>query len=87
MLAPGITASTLLASLNALSASSSLGANLSHHLQASGYSGRVALLGLVRMGVGYHAHAARRTPKKAQRRGRVGARAVRARCTGSRSAQ
>ena len=28
------------------------------------------------------AHAARRTPKKAQRRGRVGARAVRARCAG-----
>ena len=60
-LAPGITASTLLASLTALSASSSLGANLSHHLQASGYSGRFALLGVVLMGLGYLSHAARRT--------------------------
>lgn len=61
VLAPGITASTLLASLNALSASSSLGANLSHHLQASGYSGRFAILGIVLMGVGYLSHSARRT--------------------------
>ena len=60
-LAPGITASTLLASLTALSASSSLGANLSHHLQASGYSGRFALLGVVLMGLGYLSHSARRT--------------------------
>ena len=61
VLAPGITASTLLASLNALSAYSSLGANLSHHLQASGYSGRFAILGIVLMGVGYLSHSARRT--------------------------
>ena len=61
VLAPGITASTLLASLNALSASSSLGANLSHHLQASGYSGRFAILGIVLMGMGYLSHSARRT--------------------------
>ena len=61
VLAPGITASSLLASLNALSASSSLGANLSHHLQASGYSGRFALLGIVLMGVGYLSHFVRRT--------------------------
>ena len=61
VLAPGITASTLLASLNTLSASSSLGANLSHHLQASGYSGRFAILGIVLMGVGYLSHSARRT--------------------------
>ena len=61
VLAPGITGSTLLASLNALSASSSLGANLSHHLQASGYSGRFAILGIVLMGVGYLSHSARRT--------------------------
>ena len=61
VLAPGITASTLLASLNALSTSSSLGANLSHHLQASGYSGRFAILGIVLMGVGYLSHSARRT--------------------------
>ena len=61
VLAPGITASTLLASLNALSASSSLGANVSHHLQASGYSGRFAILGIVLMGVGYLSHSARRT--------------------------
>ena len=61
VLAPGITASTLLASLNALSASSSLGANLSHHLQASGYSGRFAILGIFLMGVGYLSHSARRT--------------------------
>lgn len=60
-LAPGITASTLLASLTALSASGSLGANLSHHLQASGYSGRFALLGVVLMGLGYLSHSARRT--------------------------
>ena len=61
VLAPGMTASSLLASLNALSASSSLGANLSHHLQASGYSGRFAILGIVLMGVGYLSHSARRT--------------------------
>ena len=61
VLAPGITASSLLASLSALSASSSLGANLSHHLQASGYSGRFAILGIVLMGVGYLSHSVRRT--------------------------
>ena len=61
VLAPGITASSLLAPLTALSESSSLGSNLSHHLQASGYSGRFLLLGIVLTGVGYLSHSARRT--------------------------
>lgn len=61
VMVPGVTASAALASLTALSETGSLGANLSHHLQASGYSGRLALLGVLLMGVAYLSHAARRT--------------------------
>ena len=60
VLTPGITASTLLDPLTVLANTSSLGSNLAHHLQASGYSGRFALLAIVLMGVGYVSHSARR---------------------------
>ena len=60
VLTPGITASTLLDPLTVLANTSSLGSNLAHHLQASGYSGRFALLAIVLMGLGYVSHSARR---------------------------
>ena len=61
LMAPGITGASVLSALTALTNTGSLGANLSHHLQASGYSGRFALLGVVLMGLGYLSHSARRT--------------------------
>ena len=61
VLAPGMTASSLLAALTTLSGSGPLGANLSHHVQASGYSGRFVLLGVLLMGLGYVSHSVRRT--------------------------
>ena len=61
LMAPGITAASVLSALTALTNTGSLGANLSHHLQASGYSGRFALLGIVLMGLAYVSHSARRT--------------------------
>lgn len=61
VMAPGITATSALAALTALTNTGSLGANLSHHLQASGYSGRFALLGVALLGLAYVSHAARRT--------------------------
>ena len=61
LMAPGITAASALSALTALTNTGSLGANLSHHLQASGYSGRFALLGIVLIGLGYVSHSARRT--------------------------
>ena len=60
VLTPGITASTMLDPLMALANTNSLGSNLAHHLQASGYSGRFALLAIVLMGLGYVSHSARR---------------------------
>ena len=60
LMAPGITAASALSALTALTNTGSLGANLSHHLQASGYSGRFALLAIVLMGLGYVSHSARR---------------------------
>ena len=60
VLTPGITASTMLDPLMTLANTSSLGSNLAHHLQASGYSGRFALLAIVLMGLGYVSHSARR---------------------------
>ena len=60
VLTPGITASTLLDPLTVLANTSSFGSNLAHHLQASGYSGRFALLAIVLMGLGYVSHSARR---------------------------
>ena len=61
LMAPGITGASVLSALTALTNTGSLGANLSHHLQASGYSGRFVLLGVVLMGLAYVSHSARRT--------------------------
>ena len=61
VMAPGITAASALTALTALTNTGSLGANLSHHLQASGYSGRFALLGIALLGLAYVSHSARRT--------------------------
>lgn len=61
VMAPGITATSALAALTALTNTGSLGANLSHHLQASGYSGRFVLLGVALLGLAYVSHATRRT--------------------------
>ena len=61
LMAPGITAASALSALTALTNTGSLGANLSHHLQASGYSGRFALLGIALIGLGYVSHSTRRT--------------------------
>ena len=61
LMAPGITGASLLSALTALTNTGSLGANLSHHLQASGYSGRFALLGIALIGLAYVSHSARRT--------------------------
>ena len=61
LMAPGITGASVLSALTALKGTGSLGANLSHHLQASGYSGRFALLGFALMGLAYVSHSARRT--------------------------
>ncbi len=64
VMAPGITAASALTALTALTNTGSLGANLSHHLQASGYSGRFALLGIALMGLAYVSHSARRTGRE-----------------------
>lgn len=61
LMAPGITAASVLSALTALTNTGSLGANISHHLQASGYSGRFALLGIALIGLAYVSHSARRT--------------------------
>ena len=61
LMAPGITAASVLSALTALTNTGSLGANLSHHLQASGYSGRFVLLGIALIGLAYVSHSARRT--------------------------
>ena len=64
VMAPGITAASVLTALTALTNTGSLGANLSHHLQASGYSGRFALLGVALLGLAYVSHSARRTGRE-----------------------
>ena len=61
LMAPGITEASVLSALTALTNTGSLGANLAHHLQASGYSGRFALLGIALIGLAYVSHSARRT--------------------------
>lgn len=61
LMAPGIIAASALSALTALTNTGPLGANLSHHLQASGYSGRFALLGITLIGLAYVSHSARRT--------------------------
>ena len=60
VLAPGVTASSLLGALTSLSQTGPVGANLMHHLQASGYSGRFVVAGALLMGVAYVSHSARR---------------------------
>ena len=64
VMAPGITGASVLPTLTALTNTGSLGANLSHHLQASGYSGRFALLGIALLGLAYVSHSARRTGRE-----------------------
>ena len=64
VMAPGITEASVLSTLTALTNTGSLGANLSHHLQASGYSGRFALLGVALLGMAYVSHSARRTGRE-----------------------
>lgn len=64
VMAPGITGASVLTTLTALTNTGSLGANLSHHLQASGYSGRFALLGIALLGLAYVSHSARRTGRE-----------------------
>lgn len=64
IMAPGITGASVLTALTALKNTGSLGANLSHHLQASGYSGRFALLGIALLGLAYVSHSARRTGRE-----------------------
>lgn len=57
---PRLTAETLLPLLRDLDSWNAFGANLSHHLQASGYSGRLLILGLALMGAGLISHSVRR---------------------------
>ena len=64
IMAPGMTGASVLSALTALTNTGSLGANLSHHLQASGYSGRFALLGIALLGLAYVSHSARRTGRE-----------------------
>ena len=64
IMAPGMTGASVLSALTALTNTGSLGANLSHHLQASGYSGRFALLGIALLGLAYMSHSARRTGRE-----------------------
>ena len=61
VMAPGITATSALAALTVLTNTGSLGANLTHHLQASGYSGRFVLMGVALLGLAYVSHSARRS--------------------------
>lgn len=64
LMAPGITGASVLSALTALTNTGPLGANLAHHLQASGYSGRFALLGIALLGLAYVSHSARRTGRE-----------------------
>ena len=64
VMAPGITEASVLSALTALTNTGPLGANLAHHLQASGYSGRFALLGIALLGLAYVSHSARRTGRE-----------------------
>ena len=60
VLVPGPTASAVFPVMSALQSSGAVGANLQHHLQASGYSGRLLLIGVVLIGLGYVSHTTRR---------------------------
>ncbi|WP_051226186.1 hypothetical protein [Schaalia georgiae] len=60
VLVPGLTATAMFPVMSALQSSGAVGANLQHHLQASGYSGRLLLIGVVLIGLGYVSHTTRR---------------------------
>ena len=57
---PSLAASTALPVLRALDSWNAFGANLAHHFQASAYSGRLLLIGIVLMGIGILTHSVRR---------------------------
>ena len=58
--APGFTSAHTVSTLHFLQNSGALGANLAHHLQASGYSGRLLFLGLALLGIASLSHSVRR---------------------------
>lgn len=58
--APGFTSAHTVSVLHFLQNSGALGANLSHHLQASGYSGRLLFLGIALLGIASLSHSVRR---------------------------
>lgn len=58
--APAFTSAHTVSFLHFLQNAGSFGSNLAHHVQASGYSGRLLILGIVLMGVASLSHSARR---------------------------
>lgn len=60
VVAPGWTARTVLPTMDWLNAWNAFGQNIAHHLQASGYSGRLLLVGVVLLLVGALSHRVRR---------------------------
>lgn len=58
--APGFTSAHTLSALHFLQNSGALGANLAHHLQASGYSGHLLFLGIALLGIASLSHSVRR---------------------------
>lgn len=58
--APGFTSAHTVSVLHFLQNSGALGANLAHHLQASGYSGRLLFLGIALLGIASLSHSVRR---------------------------
>lgn len=58
--APAFTSAHTVSLVHFLQNAGSFGSNLAHHLQASGYSGRLLILGIVLMGVASLSHSARR---------------------------
>lgn len=58
--APAFTSAHTVSLLHFLQNAGSFGSNLAHHMQASGYSGRLLILGIVLMGVASLSHSARR---------------------------
>ena len=58
--APAFTSAHTVSLLHFLQNAGSFGSNLAHHVQASGYSGRLLILGIVLMGVASLSHSARR---------------------------
>ena len=60
VVAPGWTARTVLPTMDRLNSWNAFGQNLAHHLQSSGYSGRLLLLGVVLLLAGMVSHRVRR---------------------------